>query len=194
MSKSRPILSSRLRVELMQRHGHKLTIKGDKVRAEVEVVRADGQRHTVTVTAEDVPPKRRNSQTFKQYPQSTLIALAVHNACDWSDEIDHRQRLETVLAVDPSGCSCTLCRDGLHVALDRADAVNIASILLGTQRNNTGLTVSISLEYAVEPDSLLHPHAVPQYVEARIMDHGNYRRYNIRPWWDQIRALLKEVK
>lgn len=192
MSKARPILSSKLRVELLQRQGHKLEIKATNDIAEVEVIRADKQRHTVTITPNDIPAKRRDSQTFKRYPQSMLVAFAIHAACDWNDEQEHKKHLETVLAVDPSGCSCTLCRDRIHVALDRADTINIANILLGTQRNNTGLAVNICLEYSVAPDDTLHPHAVPTYVEARMMDQGNYRRYNIRPWWDQIKAQLKE--
>lgn len=188
MSKSRPILSSRLRVELLQRQGHKLTIKADKVRAEIEVKRADGQRHTVTVTAEDLTPKRRNSQTFKLYPQSMLIAEAVHAACDWNDELDYNSKLETVQAVDPSGCVCTMCRDGQHVPLNRANDINIAYILLGKQRNNTGHNIDVAIEHVVTPEGDLDLFGKPHYAEARILDSGNLRRYNLMPWWDDIQV------
>jgi len=186
MAQRRPILSSKLRVELLQRQGHKLTINANNERAEIEVKRADGQRHTVVVTIEDIPLPRRNTAPFKRYPQSALIAVAIHAACDWNDELEYKNQLETVAAVDPTGCTCTMCRNGQHIPLNRAGAVNLAYILLGKQRNNSGHNIDVATEHVVNPHSHLDLSAKPHYVEARVMDNGNYRRYDIRPWWDQI--------
>ncbi len=188
MSKSRPILSSRLRVELLQRQGHKLTIKASNDRAEIELRRADKQTHTVVITPDDLSPQRRNSPAFKRYPQSMLIALAIHAACDWNDELDYNNKLETVQAVDPSGCVCTMCRDGQHVPLHRANDINIAYILLGKQSNNTGHNIDVVTEYVVTPEGQLDLFGKPHYAEARILDSGNLRRYNLMPWWDDIQV------
>jgi len=191
MAQRRPILSSKLRVELLQRQGHKLTINANNERAEIEVKRADGQRHTVVVTIEDIPLPRRNTAPFKRYPQSALIAVAIHAACDWNDELEYKNQLETVAAVDPTGCTCTLCRDGRHVPLNRADDINIAYILLGRQRNNTGHNIDVVTEHVVTPDGTLDLSNKPHYAEARVMDNGNLRRYNLMPWWDDIRQQSK---
>src|SRR3954471_11397180 len=180
---SKPILSSKLRVELLQRQGHELVIKASNERAEIEVKRADRQNHTVIITPDDVPSQRRNSKTFKKYPQCLLIALPIHAACDWNDEVDYTNNLEQATDVDPTGCVCIMCRDGQHVPLNRATAINIAYILLGKQRNNTGLNIDVVTEHVVTPDSHLTLTDTPHYVEARVMDNGNYRRYDLRPWW-----------
>ena len=43
-----------------------------------------------------------------------------------------------VLAIDPSGCNCTECLTGEYVPLDRATNAQIAKMLAGGIRDNTG--------------------------------------------------------
>lgn len=184
----RSIPSARLRKEILERQGHVLRIDASEEQATVGVVRKDGRTTTVTVTPDDLTDARRRGPVFKQQPQALLTAMALHAAADWSAEEDRLDRLRDALAVDAPYCVCAMCLEGKHVPLHTAEPVNIAYLILGKQRNNTGEPVELSVEYVIASNGRLELSKPPYYIEARIFDRdaATYRRYDVKPWWGEF--------
>ncbi|MEV4116317.1 hypothetical protein [Nonomuraea sp. NPDC049695] len=72
-------------------------------------------------------------------------------------------------AIDPPDCGCTECIIGEYKPLAYADDGQIAALIRGELRNNTGLTFTIHVTYELEPGQSL-PAAMPTEVTARAGD------------------------
>lgn len=78
------------RVSQLHAQGHHVTINGANEAAIVTITRREGFAHYVMVTPEMLPEGAREGAAFKRFPQSVLIAFALHTVADWSAEIDRR--------------------------------------------------------------------------------------------------------
>ncbi|MEV6957220.1 hypothetical protein [Streptomyces sp. NPDC051183] len=77
--------------------------------------------------------------------------------------------MPTPIAVDPPGCACTECVTGQHVPLDQATPHDMAALLGGRLRNNTGAALRVTVVYALSPGTTL-PAAIPDTVRVDCQD------------------------
>lgn len=56
------------------------------------------------------------------------------------------------IAIDPPFCGCTECMTGEYVPLNEATAEQMADMLAGKIRNNTGMQLQVSFVFTVEDD------------------------------------------
>ena len=92
--------SAMARLEILKRQGHSLDLDVDMPHRWVgfTVNHANGTRYSSSVHEGDIPWRTRNGRPYRSYPQSVLIARAIHTACDW---IDGHENQGTSMAIWP---------------------------------------------------------------------------------------------
>lgn len=84
------------RVSQLHSQGHHVAINSGVDAAIVTITRREGFAHHVTVTPELLPEAAREGAAFKRFPQSVLIAFALHTIADWSADIDRRSTMPCI--------------------------------------------------------------------------------------------------
>jgi hypothetical protein len=80
--------SADTRLASLNAKGHQVNMDADPERVIITLTRREGTAHHVTVKAELLPEAAREAAAFQRYPQSVLIAYALHTIADLSEDID----------------------------------------------------------------------------------------------------------
>jgi hypothetical protein len=76
------------RLTLLHSQGHHVGVDATPERVIVTLTRREGTAHHVVVQPELLPEHAREGAAFKRYPQSVMIAYALHTTAELSADID----------------------------------------------------------------------------------------------------------
>lgn len=80
--------SADTRLATLTNSGHQVNMDASPERVIITLTRREGTAHHVMVKPELLPEAAREGAAFKRYPQSVMIAYALHTIADLSDDLD----------------------------------------------------------------------------------------------------------
>lgn len=80
--------SADTRLAKLNSHGHQVNMEASPERVIITLTRREGTAHHVLVQPDMLPESARSGAAFQRYPQSVMIAYALHTVADVSEDID----------------------------------------------------------------------------------------------------------